>query len=91
MKVLETQHRPRQSLDTSVVLFNDIVEVFALADFYACMIVSIHLVQARLVRTTLIDIHLSLMAFFKKRKAACVSRVAVKRKSMVFPCLSMAR
>ncbi len=57
MKVLETQHRPRQSLDAPVVLFNDIVEVFALADFYACMIVAIHLVQARFVRTTLIDIH----------------------------------
>ena len=31
------------------------------------------------------------IAFFKKRKAALVSRVAVKRKSIVRPCLSTAR
>ena len=40
-----------------MILFNAIVEVWALADFYACMMVSIHLVQARLVPTILIDIH----------------------------------
>ncbi len=64
MKVLETQYRTRQSLDASVILLNDIVQVFALADLDACVMVSIHLLQARVVRTALINIHQTGFAVF---------------------------
>jgi len=57
MKVFEAQQRARFSLDASVVLFDDVVQVFALTDFNAFVTVSIKLFQARFVRTTLIDIH----------------------------------
>jgi len=41
IKVFEAQYRTRQPLDSSVILLDDVVQVFALADFYACVMVSI--------------------------------------------------
>ena len=57
MKVFEVQHWARQPLDVSVVLFNDIVQIFALTDLDARLMLSIHLFQACCIRTTLINIH----------------------------------
>jgi hypothetical protein len=45
VKVFEFHHRARQPLDASMVLFNNIVQVFALADLDAWLIVSIQLFQ----------------------------------------------
>ena len=64
MKVFEAQHRARFSLDASVVLFDDIVQVFALTDLDPFLHLSVHLFQARFVRTTLIDIHQTRFAIF---------------------------
>ena len=64
IKVLEVQHLGHFSLDASVVLLDDVVQVFALMDFNACVMGSIKLFQARVVRTTLIDIHQTRFAVF---------------------------
>ena len=56
MKVFETKHWSRQPLDASVVLFNDIVQVFAMTNCDACVMVSIHLFQARLIGPALINV-----------------------------------
>jgi hypothetical protein len=64
VKVFEIQHRAGFSLDASVVLLNDIVEVFALADCNTFVLVSIQLFQARLIRTALIHIHQTRFAIF---------------------------
>ena len=53
----EAQHWARQPLDASVVLFNDIVQIFALTDLDARLMLSIHLFQACCIRTTLINSH----------------------------------
>ena len=57
MKVFEAQHRSREPFDASVVLLDDVVQVFALTDLDTCLMLSIQLFQANFVRTTLIDIH----------------------------------
>jgi len=49
VKVFEAQHRARESLDASMVLLDDAVQVFALADLDACPVVSIQLFQARMI------------------------------------------
>jgi len=64
VKVFEAEHWSRQSFDVSMVLLNDIVQIFALADFDTCFIVSIHLFQARVVRPTLINIHQTWITIF---------------------------
>ena len=43
--------------DLPMVLLNDVAQVFALADFNTFVMVTIKLVQTRLIGTTLIDIH----------------------------------
>ncbi len=45
MKVFEAQHRAREPFDASVVLLDDVVQVFALTDFNAFVMVSIKLFQ----------------------------------------------
>ena len=57
MKVFEAQHEARFPLDSSVVLLDDVVQVFALADFNAFVMVSIKLFQPCLVGTTLINVN----------------------------------
>ncbi len=64
MKVFEAKHRSREPFDASVVLLDNIVQIFALTDFNTFVMVSIHLFQARFVRTTLIDIHQTRFAIF---------------------------
>ena len=57
MKVFEAQHRSREPFDASVVLLDDVVQIFALADRDTCFIVSVHLFETGCIRTTLINIH----------------------------------
>ena len=57
IKVFEAQHRTRFPLDSSVVLLDDVVQVFALADFNAFVMVSIKLFQPCLVGTALINVN----------------------------------
>jgi len=45
LKVFESHHRARQPLDASMILLNQIVQVFALADFNTFVVVTIKLVQ----------------------------------------------
>jgi hypothetical protein len=56
IKVFESQHRPRQPFDPSMVLFNDVVEVFALANLDTRVLLVIHQFEARGIRAALIDI-----------------------------------
>ena len=94
MKVFEAEHWSRQSFDASMVLFNDIVQVFTLTDFDSFLIVSVILFQARVIGPALINVDQTWFAVLTNRflqKAALVSRVAVKRKSIVCLCLSTAR
>jgi hypothetical protein len=64
VKVFEFHHRSRQPLDASMVLFNNIVQVFALADLDAWLIVSIQLLQACLIRTALINVNQTRFSVF---------------------------
>ncbi len=56
MKGFKAEHRTRHPFDAAVILLNDIVQVFTLADLDACAMIVIHLLQARVVRATLINI-----------------------------------
>lgn len=56
MKVFEFHHRSRQSFDASVVLFDDVVQIFAMADLHTLVMVWIKLVQTRLVSTALVNV-----------------------------------
>jgi hypothetical protein len=56
IKVLESQHRPRQPFDSGMVLLNDVVEVFALANLDTRLLLAIHQFEARGIRAALIDI-----------------------------------
>ena len=64
MKVFEAEHWSRQPLDASMVLLDDVVQIFALTDFNTFVMASIQLFQARFIRTTLIDIHQTRVAVF---------------------------
>ena len=57
MKVFEAEHRAREPLDASMVLLDDDVQVFALTDFNAFVMVSIKLFHPCLVGTALINVN----------------------------------
>jgi hypothetical protein len=54
-KGLEPQHRPYQPLDGSMILFDDVVEVFDLADLDACLSFGIVAFDRRGIGTALVD------------------------------------
>ena len=56
MEILEPEHRPAQTLNCSVVLLYDIVEVLALANFNPFAVVSVVLLDGCSVGATFIDI-----------------------------------
>jgi hypothetical protein len=92
----EAENRSSFSLDGSMILLDNIIEELALSDRYVRTVLSVKILDAGLVRSALIDIcdarkRLFLTARAKKRRAARRSRLAVNRKSTVFPCLSTAR
>ncbi len=64
MKVFEVQHRAREPFDASMVLLDEVVQVFALADLDACPVVSIQLFQARMIGSTLINVDQAWFAVF---------------------------
>ena len=101
MKVLEAQHRVRDSLNVSMVLLYDVIQVLARSDFNSFIELFVKRINARSISTALVYIDEAWFSissgrppadgFIKKRKAAFVSRFFVSRKSIVFPCLSTAR
>ena len=64
MKVFEVQHRTREPLDASMVLLDNVVQIFALADLDACLVVSIQLFQTRMIGSTLINVDQARFAVF---------------------------
>ena len=64
MKVFEAEHWSRQPLDASMVLLDDVIQVFALTDFNAFVMVSIKLFQARMIGSTLINVDQARFAVF---------------------------
>ena len=82
-----------------MVLLDNVVEVFALADHDLGAMLPIVVLDSGVVRAALVDVDdlgkavvlLFLTARVKKRRAARRSRLAVSKKSTVFPCLSTAR
>jgi hypothetical protein len=92
----ETQHRPQQPLDGSMVLFDDVVEVFDLTDLGARFLLGIVAFDRRRVGTTLVDrdlprraVPFDCLAQEPQRRFAIP--LAVSRKSTVAPALSTAR
>ena len=79
-----------------MILFNDVVEIFDLADLDIGIVVDVVAYDRRRVGTTFVDRDLlgnplRPMALRRKRSAALRSRLAVKKKSTVAPALSTAR
>jgi len=64
VKVFEAQHRGSQSLDAAVVLFNDVNQVFALADFDAGVVFLIQLLEACGIGSTLINVDQARLTVF---------------------------
>jgi hypothetical protein len=56
VEVLESQHRTTAPLGAPVILFDDVVEILALANFNALVVVMIVVLNRRCVRAALIDI-----------------------------------
>jgi hypothetical protein len=67
VKGFKAQHRTRQPFDAAVILLYDIVQVFTLTDLDACMMIAIHLFQARVIGPTLINIDQTRFAVFIDR------------------------
>jgi hypothetical protein len=79
-----------------MVLFDDIVKVFDLADDDGRAVLLVVALDGRFIGVTAVNRDrlgspLRRMAFFRNRNAASVSRCSVSRKSIGFPCLSTAR
>lgn len=64
VQVLEAPHRSGEPFDASEVLLDTSVQIVALTDGNPCVLVSFQLLPARLVRTTLLDIHQTRVAWF---------------------------
>jgi hypothetical protein len=95
-KRLESEHQLGDSFDASVILFDDVVEVFVLAHQDVNTGVSLDAFNGRCIGTALVYGDFSgtpcrLMARSKKRLAAALSRLAVRRKSTVSPARSNAQ
>jgi hypothetical protein len=56
VKVFESHHRSRPPLYASMVLFKHIAQVFALADFDACLNVSVQQCKDRFIGTALLNV-----------------------------------
>jgi hypothetical protein len=54
-ELLEAEHWPRSSLDGSMILLNDVVEILALSDHNVRAVLSVVILDSSLVRATLID------------------------------------
>ena len=67
MKVLEAGHGSRQSFDASMILFNDLNQIFTLTDFDSFLIVSVKLFQAPLIGSALINVDQTWFAVFPNR------------------------
>ena len=56
VETLEAQHRSALAFDASMILFDDVVEILALADFDTLVVVVIVALDHRRVRTAFIDV-----------------------------------
>lgn len=56
MKFFEAHHRAHSPLDSLAVLLDDVVAVFALADFDTFLMISIKLFQARMIGPALVNV-----------------------------------
>jgi hypothetical protein len=83
----EAQHRSNYSLDEPVVLLHDVIQVFALANRDAFVLVSVPLLSI-FIR---LGLPLEPIALLRKRLPAFLSRFTVRGKSIVLPRLSTAR
>ena len=56
IEMLEPQHRTTPAFDVPVILLNDVVEVFALADLDTCVVVIIVVPDRPGIRAALVDV-----------------------------------
>ena len=92
----ETQHRPRSPLDRSVVLLDQVVEVLGLAQLDVQAGLGLQALDGGGVGAALVDGHLlrgvvDVDRLGEKPAGAASSRLAVSRKSTVWPSRSTAR
>ena len=64
VNVFEAPHRAREPFDTSGALLDTSVQIVAVTDVYTCVLVSIHLYQASVLGSTLIDMPQTRFAVF---------------------------